>query len=97
MQGNRFSGGGDSPDGLDLKALKLAMFGLNGRFPDVLWDGFTDAKRADVAEERLCVDNAPAAVLNADVPGKYKNPSVVTDALRCTLPRLAPVALPAGG
>ncbi|MBP7914630.1 MAG: right-handed parallel beta-helix repeat-containing protein [Vitreoscilla sp.] len=97
VQGNRFSGGGDSPDGLDLKALKLAMFGLNGRFPDVLWDGFTDAKRADVAEERLCVDNAPAAVLNADGPGKYKNPSVVTDALRCTLPRLAPVALPAGG
>ena len=97
VQGNRFSGGGDSPDGLDLKALKLAMFGLNGRFPDVLWDGFTDAKRADVAEERLCVDNAPAAVLNADGPGKYKNPSVVTDALRCTLPRLAPVAVPAGG
>lgn len=97
VQGNRFSGGGDSPDGLDLKALKLAMFGLNGRFPDVLWDGFTDAKRAGVAEERLCVDNAPAAVLNADGPGKYKNPSVVTDALRCTLPRLAPVALPVGG
>lgn len=97
VQGNRFSGGGDSPDGLDLKALKLAMFGLNGRFPDVLWDGFTDAKRAGVAEERLCVDNAPAAVLNADGPGKYKNPLVVTDALRCTLPRLAPVALPVGG
>jgi parallel beta-helix repeat protein len=97
VQGNRYSGGGDSPDGLDLKALKLAMFGLNGRFPAVLWDGFTDAKRAGVAEERLCVDNAPAAVLNADGPGKYKNPSVVTDALRCTLPRLAPVAVPAGG
>lgn len=97
VQGNRFSGGGDSPDGLDLKALKLAMFGLNGRFPDVLWDGFTDAKRAGVADERLCVDNAPAAVLNADGPGKYKNPSVVTDALRCTLPRLAPVALAVGG
>ncbi|MBT9598661.1 MAG: right-handed parallel beta-helix repeat-containing protein [Vitreoscilla sp.] len=97
VQGNRFSGGGDSPDGLDLKALKLAMFGLNGRFPDVLWDGFTDAKRAGVADERLCVDNAPAAVLNADGPGKYKNPLVVTDALRCTLPRLAPVALPVGG
>src|SRR5262249_32209013 len=29
---NRFSGGGDSPDGMDLKVLKTAMFGVNGRF-----------------------------------------------------------------
>ena len=42
---NRFSGGGDSPDGLELKALKVAMFGLKGRLPDVLWDGYANAKR----------------------------------------------------
>ena len=36
---NRFSGGGSSPDGLDLKALKVAMFGFTGSFPDVVWDG----------------------------------------------------------
>ncbi len=41
---NRFSGGGDSPDGLDLKTLKVAMFGLNGHFPDILWDGYRDEK-----------------------------------------------------
>ena len=35
VYGNRMSGGGSSPDGLDLKALKVAMFGLNGAFPDV--------------------------------------------------------------
>ena len=41
---NRFAGGGDSPDGLDLKTLKVAMFGFNGRFPDILWDGYRDEK-----------------------------------------------------
>ncbi|WP_374562216.1 parallel beta-helix domain-containing protein [Ideonella sp.] len=90
---NRFSGGGDSPDGVDLKVLKTAMFGLNGRFPDVLWDGYADPKASGVAEARLCVNNGKVEVLNADGPGKYKNPRVVTDEMRCELPPLSPVTL----
>jgi parallel beta-helix repeat protein len=90
---NRFSGGGDSPDGMDLKVLKTAMFGINGRFPDVLWDGYADAARANVAEERLCVDATASGVLNADGPNKYKSPHLVTDAVRCKLAPLAPVTL----
>lgn len=94
---NRFSGGGDSPDGIDLKVLKTAMFGLNGHFPDVLWDGYVDTARAGVPEERLCVDATASGVLNADGPHKYRDPKVVTDALRCKLAPLAPVTLtPAG-
>jgi parallel beta-helix repeat protein len=91
---NRFSGGGDAPDGLDLKTLKTVMFGINGRFPDVLWDGYADAKRTGVAEERICVRNGAAQVLNADGPNKYKNPQI--DAGKphdCELPRLAAVVL----
>ena len=94
---NRFSGGGDSPDGMDLKVLKTAMFGLNGRFPDVLWDGYVDAARANVPEERLCVDASASGVLNADGPNKYKNPHLVSDALRCKLAPLSPVTLAAAG
>ena len=90
---NRFAGGGDSPDGMDLKVLKTAMFGLNGHFPDVLWDGYVDAKRPDVPEERLCVDATASGVLNADGPNKYKDPRLVGDALRCKLAPLAPVTL----
>ncbi len=90
---NRFKGGGDSPDGMDLKVLKTAMFGLNGHFPDVLWDGYVDAKRPDVPEERLCVDATASGVLNADGPNKYKDPRLVGDALRCKLAPLAPVTL----
>jgi len=92
---NRFSGGGDSPDGMDLKVLKTAMFGLNGHFPDVLWDGYVDAARANVAEERLCVDATASGVLNADGPGKYKSPHLVSEALRCKLAPLSPVTLTA--
>ncbi|HEY0503841.1 MAG TPA: parallel beta-helix domain-containing protein [Lysobacter sp.] len=92
IHGNRFKGGGDRPDGLDLKALRVAMFGLNGRLPDVLWDGYVNARRPGGAQ--VCVDNGQAQTLNADGPNKYKNPSVVTDQVRCTLAPLPVVTLP---
>ena len=90
---NRFTGGGDSPDGMDLKVLKTAMFGLNGHFPDVLWDGYADTARANVAEERLCIDATASGVLNADGPNKYKNPRLINDEVRCKLAPLSPVTL----
>ncbi len=92
IHGNRFVGGGDKPDGLDLKALKVAMFGLNGRLPDVLWDGYVNTQRA--GGPQVCIDNGPAQTLNADGPNKYKNPGLVTDKVRCTLPPLPVVTLP---
>ena len=94
---NRFSGGGDSPDGLELKTLKLAMFGLNGRFPDILWDGYRDEKNLvnglPPAEERICIRNGAVGVLNADGPHKYKNPSTDATSFHCELPKLAAVEL----
>jgi parallel beta-helix repeat protein len=78
---NRFSGGGTSPDGLDLKALKVAMFGLSGHFPDILWDGYYNADKADadgnlLPEYAICVDNGDARVLNADLPNGSDNITV---------------------
>jgi parallel beta-helix repeat protein len=93
VYGNRFKGGGDSPDGLDLKTLKTVMFGINGRFPDVIWDGYADPKRAAKADERICVRNGGAPVLNADGPHKYKNPTADAAAFACDLPKLKPVTL----
>lgn len=93
---NTFEGGGNSPDGIDLKALKVAMFGLKGSFPDVLWDGYADdAKLVDgkpLPENRICLDNGEAAMINADGPGGYKNPALV-DAREatCELAKLTPV------
>jgi len=95
---NRFSGGGDAPDGLELKALKAALFGLNGHFPDILWDGYRDEKNLvnnlPPAGERICVRNGAVGVLNADGPHKYKNPSTDIKPFECELPKLPPVELP---
>ncbi|GAA5006280.1 hypothetical protein FNZ56_05340 [Pseudoluteimonas lycopersici] len=87
---NRFSGGGDSPDGLELKALKVAMFGLNGHMPDVLWDGYANAKRA--GGPQICVQGA-SGVLNADGPNKNKNPKSDAKPFDCKLDPLPAVAL----
>jgi parallel beta-helix repeat protein len=99
IYGNRFAGGGDAPDGLQLKTLKVAMFGLNGRFPDILWDGYRDEKSLvkglPPEAERICVSNGAAVVLNADGPHNYKNPSTDMAPYRCELRKLPPVELPA--
>jgi parallel beta-helix repeat protein len=98
VYGNRFKGGGDSPDGLDLKTLKTAMFGINGHFPDVLWDGYLDSKALvngmPPAAERICVQNGDSEVLNADGPNKFKNPKVDKTYFQCELPKLAAIELP---
>ncbi|MES2126553.1 MAG: parallel beta-helix domain-containing protein [Pseudomonadota bacterium] len=98
VYGNRFKGGGDSPDGLDLKTLKIAMYGLSGHLPDVLWDGYVDTKLmvggVMPAEHRICVNNGAAAVLNADGPHKYKNPTNEPTQFKCDLAKLPAVAIP---
>jgi parallel beta-helix repeat protein len=90
IHGNRFSGGGDSPDGLDMKALKVAMFGLGGHFPDVFWDGYANAGRD--GGPQICVQGA-SGVLNADAPNKFKNPKSDPKPFDCKLDPLPAVAL----
>ncbi len=87
---NEFSGGGDKPDGMDLKALKLMMFGLKGRLPDVLWDGYVDG---DIKDAKICIDQDGVEVLNADLPNGVKNPRIEVAAFACTLEPLKPVIL----
>ncbi|WP_242110393.1 parallel beta-helix domain-containing protein [Luteimonas aquatica] len=90
---NKFSGGGDSPDGLELKALKLAMFGLNGRLPDVMWDGYVNTKRAEGPQ--ICIQGA-SGVINADGPNKNKNPKADAAPFNCKLDPLPAVTLQLG-
>ena len=100
VYGNRMSGGGSSPDGLDLKALKVAMFGLNGAFPDVLWDGYVNPEKADAngvlaAEYAICIRNGGAEVLNADLPNGSDNIVVGHQQHDCEHPKLPAVVLAA--
>ncbi|MDA0705041.1 MAG: right-handed parallel beta-helix repeat-containing protein [Proteobacteria bacterium] len=95
---NRFSGGGSSPDGLDLKALKVAMFGLSGRIPDVLWDGYVNPDKLDAngklkPEFGICVNNGAAEVLNADLPNGSDNIVVGDPQHRCEHEKLPAVVL----
>ncbi|HXD38388.1 MAG TPA: parallel beta-helix domain-containing protein [Rhodanobacter sp.] len=96
VYGNRLKGGGDSPDGLKLKTLKTAMYGLTGSFPDVLWDGYVDTKSLvdglPPANDRICIQGVNG-VINADGPHDYKNPSKDMKPYECTLPKLPAVTL----
>ncbi|KAF1052829.1 MAG: hypothetical protein GAK43_01726 [Stenotrophomonas maltophilia] len=89
IHGNTFGPGGDSPDHLELKALKITQFGLNGRLPDILWDGYYNkAKLVDgklPAELSICIDNGDAGIVNVDGPNGYKNISTDLTSHRCKL------------
>ncbi|HSN51921.1 MAG TPA: parallel beta-helix domain-containing protein [Woeseiaceae bacterium] len=100
VYGNTMSGGGSSPDGLELKALKVAKFGLTGSLPDVLWDGYVNAGKLDEngklrPEYAICVDNGAAQVLNADLGNGSANIVVGDVQHRCTHDKLPAVQLAA--
>ena len=95
---NNFEGGGDAPDGLDLKTLKVAMYGLTGSFPDIIWDGFVNedllVNGKQPQASSICVKNSGAVVLNVDAPNKYQNARDDMDAHLCELPLLPAIELP---
>jgi parallel beta-helix repeat protein len=98
IHSNNFTGGGDSPDHLELKLLKTAMFGFNGKLPDILWDGYVDENKMinNVLPEelRICLNNGDIEMINVDAPNKYDNPRLVGKEHQCELPRLAAITLP---
>ncbi len=92
---NTFEGGGNSPDGMDLKALKTLKFGPTGALPDILWDGYADkTKYVDgnpAPNDRICIQNgADVKMLNADGPNGFKNPDMADMNMHdCALPKLS--------
>lgn len=97
VYGNRFSGGGNAPFSAPLKAVLLAKFAAAGHLPDILWDGFAVPADGGSPPGRICIKNDKATVLNADAPHGYRNPDDSLAPFDCTLPKLPPVALAAGG
>ena len=94
---NTYGPGGNSPDHLDLKALKLMEFGLNGHLPEVLWDGYVDEAKLEngalPSPLKICVQEQTAGIINVDAPGGFKNISTDIAPHECELPKLEPVAL----
>ena len=97
IYGNTFSGGGSSPDHLELKALKLAKFGLGGSLPDILWDGAVNPEKLVdgelPAELKLCIDNGEAGLVNVDAANDYKNISTEIAPHKCSLKKLPQIVL----
>lgn len=97
IYGNRFSGGGSSPDSVELKALKIAHYGLTGHLPDILWDGFVNEsllENGKLPESRsICIQNGDAVMLNVDMAHDYKDVNEDMSAHHCQLPKLPAVEL----
>ncbi len=92
---NTFTEGGAAPGRPELDMLRQALFGADGSFPDIIWDGVTHPERADMAYA-ICVDNGSAEVLNIDAANGNANPHVDMSMHTCQHNKLAAVELPAG-
>ncbi|MET4692238.1 parallel beta-helix domain-containing protein [Endozoicomonas lisbonensis] len=87
---NTFIGGGSSPDRLELKTLKVAMFGLTGSLPDILWDGIMNPAAKQPA---LCVNNGESLVVNVDAGNDFANVTTDMTQYGCELPKLSAIDL----
>ena len=98
---NRFSGGGSSPDGIDLQTLKLAQYGLSGSFPDVLWDGVVNEELlvdgSLPADRSICIPDENVIMLNIDMGNDFANVTEDMTAHRCSHDKLAAVVLDIAG
>ncbi|HEY8569314.1 parallel beta-helix domain-containing protein [Microbulbifer sp.] len=94
---NTFTGGGTSPDHMELKALKIAKFGLTGSLPDVMWDGAIDSKKmvdGKLPDDlKLCIENEGVGIINVDVLNNFKNITTDMTAHQCSLKKLPQIVL----
>ncbi|WOX06616.1 parallel beta-helix domain-containing protein [Microbulbifer pacificus] len=94
---NTFTGGGTSPDHMELKALKIAKFGLTGSLPDVMWDGAVDKKKmvdGKLPDDlKLCIENEGVGIINVDVMNNYKNITTDVTQHHCSLKKLPQIVL----
>jgi parallel beta-helix repeat protein len=91
---NSYENGGNNPDALILQAARVAMFGLTGSLPPVIWDGYIDPQFGDMAwpeDKRLCVTDAE--VMYVYDPAGAEEPRVDTEAFNCALTPQDPVSL----
>jgi hypothetical protein len=91
---NEFSGGGDKPDGQNMKPLRLGPLGERGTIPDVLWDGVMP-RDVVAAGMQICVhDNGDADFANINLRGELTSLSTDLAPHRCTLAALSEVTWP---
>ena len=89
---NEMIGSGAAP-GMDyLVALRDAIFGPEGAFPDIIWDGVVDPNKPE-DREVICVDNGDSLLLSIDAGNEFANPTVDMAAYDCSVKRLPTIEL----
>lgn len=89
---NDMSGAGNAP-GMDyLVALRDAIFGPQGAFPDIIWDGIIDPNKPP-GREVICVDNGKAQLLNIDAGNQFASPTLDMAPHQCAVEKLPAVVL----
>ena len=92
IYGNSFEGGGTAPGLAYLTQLRNALYGEQGKFPDIIWDGIVNPEK-DSATPVICVDNGDAQLLSIDAGNEFANAGIDMTRHTCNVPKLAPVEL----
>jgi hypothetical protein len=72
--------------------LRVAVFGEQGRLPDIIWDGVTHPDRI-APEYAICVEEASAQLLNIDAANENANPRIDMTAHTCSHEKLVRIVL----
>ena len=89
---NQFQGGGTDPGFEYLQEIKQALYGDDGAFPDVIWDGIINPNN-DENVKTICIMEEGAQLLNIDAGNEFKNAGVYMSSHRCELPKLEAISL----
>ena len=89
---NQFQGGGNDPGFEYLQEIKQELYGDDGAFPDVIWDGIINPNN-DENVKTICIMEEGAELLNIDAGNEFKNAGVNTSSHRCELPKLEAINL----
>ena len=92
IYGNNFDGGGDKPGHDYLVQVRDAVFGVDGAFPDIIWDGITNPAAASDGPV-ICVDNGDAQMFSVDAANEFAAPGMIDSPNPCPIEKLKPVSL----
>ena len=92
IYGNSFEGGGTAPGLAYLTQLRNALYGEQGKFPDIIWDGIVNPEKDSVTPV-ICVDNGDAQLLSIDAGNEFANAGIDMTRHTCSVPKLPPVEL----
>lgn len=99
IHGNRLGESGYAPDRDLLVALRDAVYGPEGRLPDIVWDGWVNPENVENGQLKpefaLCIDNGDVELINTDNGNDNANVSTDMASHRCSHAPLAAVELPA--